>query len=175
MPPPAIGAADALFLTFIFVSAATDLFYQKIYNKSIVFFLAAAVFLVITGRSVTPATDVASGFALGFVALLPFYFVGAMGPGDVKFLAVAGAYLGPQNLIYGALYGAIAGGVGAAAVLARRKTLRVTARRTWEILKSFFVTGGSLPPPPTDSLKLPYAFFLSVGLLIRFIEIRFGL
>ncbi|PKN01325.1 MAG: hypothetical protein CVU77_05870 [Elusimicrobia bacterium HGW-Elusimicrobia-1] len=173
MPPTSFNAADILFLTFLCVSAASDLFYQKIYNKSIVIFLAGGVFVVVAGISETTIQSASLGLLLGFFALLPFYFVGAMGPGDVKFLAVAGWYFGPSNLLYGSLYGAALGGLGAVVILSRRGALKTTMMRAFEIMKSFLVTGGNIPPPPADSIKLPYAFFLAGGLAARVAEIKF--
>jgi prepilin peptidase CpaA len=38
---------------------------------------------------------VLAGSATGFFALLPFYLLGGMGAGDVKFFAALGSFLGP--------------------------------------------------------------------------------
>ena len=42
------------------------------------------------------------GAGLGFLLLIPFYAIRAMGAGDVKFLAALGALLGPQTLLVAA-------------------------------------------------------------------------
>ena len=43
---------------------------------------------------------VLAGSATGFFALLPFYVLGGMGAGDVKFFTAIGAFLGPFATLY---------------------------------------------------------------------------
>ncbi len=43
---------------------------------------------------------VLAGSATGFFVLLPFYILGGMGAGDVKFFTAVGAFLGPFATLY---------------------------------------------------------------------------
>lgn len=57
-----------------------------------------------------------AGWLLGLFILLPFYALRAMGAGDVKLLAMAGAFAGPAGVLAIGLYTMIAGGVLAVVV-----------------------------------------------------------
>ena len=52
-----------------------------------------------------------TGLAIGTLALLPFYLVGAAGAGDVKLMAMTGAFLGPQNALGATLGTFLMGGL----------------------------------------------------------------
>jgi prepilin peptidase CpaA len=58
------------------------------------------------------------GAAAGFAVFLIFYLLGGMGGGDVKLMAGFGALLGPQQLLFAALWTAGVGGVIALGVVA---------------------------------------------------------
>jgi len=60
------------------------------------------------------------GTAVGAALLLVPFAMGGMGAGDVKMLAAVGAIAGPRVVFHSFLYGAIAGGLVAAALLAGR-------------------------------------------------------
>lgn len=66
------------------------------------------------------------GWALGLLILLPFYALGAMGAGDVKLLAMAGAFTGPAGVLALGLYSMVAGGVLALVVAVGGGRLRAT-------------------------------------------------
>ena len=53
----------------------------------------------------------AAGFALGLLLLMPFYVLRTMGAGDVKLMAVVGAYLGPAQVAGATLLSMLCGGV----------------------------------------------------------------
>lgn len=59
----------------------------------------------------------ALGALLGFVVFLVFYWLGAMGGGDVKLMAAFGALLGPSGILLAALLAAPIGALIAAACL----------------------------------------------------------
>jgi len=63
----------------------------------------------------------AAGLVLGGLLLLPLYALGGMGAGDVKLMAMAGAFLGPGLAAAAALYACVAGGGLALAALAWRR------------------------------------------------------
>jgi prepilin peptidase CpaA len=60
----------------------------------------------------------ALGASLGFLVFLVFYWLGAMGGGDVKLMAAFGALLGPSGILLAALLAAPIGALIAAACLA---------------------------------------------------------
>ena len=109
------------------------------------------------------------GLGLGLLLFLPLYLVRAMGAGDVKLLAMVGAFLGPGDTFYAALATMIVGGVLAILfVLARG-----TASRMFYNLVSLFqlgflsVAGGSKPDlqiaADMSAGKLPYGVSIAIG------------
>jgi prepilin peptidase CpaA len=68
----------------------------------------------------------AAGSLLGFAVFLVFYWLGAMGGGDVKLMAAFGALLGPSGILLAALLAAPIGALIAALFLAwnwRRRSI----------------------------------------------------
>ena len=82
--------------------------------------------LAITGTSGTSVAASFAGFVLGFLLMLPGYRLGATGAGDVKLMAAVGAIVGPALVVTAFLFTAVAGGVLAIAVAARRNRLAAT-------------------------------------------------
>jgi prepilin peptidase CpaA len=60
----------------------------------------------------------AAGLLVGFLLLLPFHWLRAMGGGDVKLLAAFGALLGPSGILLAAVFAAVFGAILAVAALA---------------------------------------------------------
>lgn len=118
----------ALGLT-IGITAWTDWRWHKIYNKLLAIALLLA--LVINGvEGGWPGLKMSlMGALIGFSLLLIPYFLGGMAAGDVKFLAVIGAFGGSAFVINSFLYGAVIGGIISAILLARRGALGVTLKR----------------------------------------------
>ena len=71
---------------------------------------AALVFHTVTA-GVSGLQTAAFGWIVGTALFLPFFLLGGMGGGDVKLLAALGAWLGPREAMWLAIYGSIAGGV----------------------------------------------------------------
>jgi len=90
----------------------------------------------VTGVTVTGAL---AGCVLGLLLMLPGHVIGATGAGDVKLFAAIGTLLGPMHIVVAFIYTAIAGGVLAVIVAARRRRLQETMERT----AAFVRTGGS--------------------------------
>ena len=53
------------------------------------------------------------GLMVGFVVLLPCYALRIMGAGDVKLMAMVGAFLGVTDTLHAIIYSLIAGGIAA--------------------------------------------------------------
>lgn len=53
------------------------------------------------------------GLVLGLLMLLPLYLLRAMGAGDVKLMAMAGAFLGLDHIFYAVIWTFIVGGIAA--------------------------------------------------------------
>jgi prepilin peptidase CpaA len=64
-----------------------------------------------------------AGVALALALLVPLWILRVMGAGDVKLMAVVGAFLGPANLIPALLFSFVAAGLLAIAWAVRSRTL----------------------------------------------------
>ena len=70
----------------------------------------------------------AAGWIVGILLFLPIFLLRGMGAGDVKLLAALGAWLGPLQVVWLALFASIAGGVMALLVATATGYLRTTFR-----------------------------------------------
>lgn len=106
------------------------------------------------------------GMGIGLAVFLPFYLVRAMGAGDVKLMAMVGAFLGPAGAIEGALFAFVAGGVIGVAYLLRKRALRgglhdALARFTPARFKP--ANADALQAPPER--RLPFAAAVAAGVI----------
>ncbi len=143
--------ATAVLFGLVLASAITDLARQRIYNATTYSGMAAALVLSITGwliEALAPqrasawqswvgwidVSDCLLGwFACGFMMLLCFVFF-STGGGDVKLLAMIGAFLGLERGLEVLLWTFIFGGCVGLSVLAWRMGLRWMLVRVASIL-----------------------------------------
>ena len=119
------------------------------------------------------------GFALGLSFMLPLYMLGVMGAGDVKLMAMVGAFLGLNSTLYAVLLVFICGGVSALAYSAWRHSLQQLFSNVQLKLRTLLVSslGGSPPDAAMSSPsagRLPYAVSISLGTLIFLIARQLG-
>lgn len=117
------------------------------------------------------------GLAVGLVLLLPMYILGVMGAGDVKLLAMAGIFLGPDEIVRAALATMVAGGILAIAAACWQGVLRQVLRNigimTWNsCLRGLSGANARMVAPPAPTGKLPYAIAIAVGTVIDLLLIR---
>jgi prepilin peptidase CpaA len=109
------------------------------------------------------------GLLLGLVLLLPFYFLRAMGAGDVKLMAMVGAFVGSPSIFYAVLGTFLAGGAMAAAYALRKGALRATLANVMALFQvaALSTACGAKPSLTLDSKdsvgKLPYGVAITVG------------
>lgn len=75
-----------------------------------------------------------AGLLLGLVLMMPGHLLGATGAGDVKLMAAVGTIVGPVTVVNAFLFTAIAGGILALLVAARRRRLAATVAGTGRLL-----------------------------------------
>lgn len=111
-----------------------------------------------------------TGLGMGLVVLLPFYWLRAIGAGDVKLMAMVGAFLGPGQVL-GALLGTfLVGGVMALAIALRAGAMfRLLENVKFLLLEGVVkVSTGQMPTMedlPQSVGKQPYAVAIAVGTL----------
>lgn len=151
---------------------------RRIPNVLVVFTLAAGVALHVLGPAnertglfdtfpgALGAGQALLGIVVGLLVFLPFYFFGAMGAGDVKFMAALGAFTGPWDAIGLALTILVAGGVLALARMLMKRNSRVVLGNVMVLLGSWGRGGPQVFNPATQSAdRMPYAFAFALGLV----------
>ena len=93
------------------IAVFTDWREHKIYNKLLVPAFFTALLLHTFQGGISGLTSSLLGAGMGFVLLLLPYLMGGMGAGDVKLLAVIGAFGGAPFVLTSFLYGAVIGGI----------------------------------------------------------------
>lgn len=100
------------------ISVITDLRNRKIYNLVVFPGIVVAFVFQIWLAGMSGALEALAGFAVGLGLLLIPYLLGGMGAGDVKLLAMVGAFKGVLFVLVAATYMAVIGAVLAVIVLA---------------------------------------------------------
>lgn len=111
-----------------------------------------------------------AGAAIGLAVMLPMYLLRAMGAGDVKLMAMVGAFLGTEDVLGAILATFLAGGVLSLGYAWKTGVLRRTLQNIRLIVYSgaIKIAGGSPPSPddaPETAGKFPYAVAIAVGTL----------
>jgi prepilin peptidase CpaA len=101
---------------------------------------AGLMFHLATGGWSAGATS-AAGWGLGLAVFLVPFILGGLGAGDVKLVAALGAWLGPGDVVWLALYTGIAGGVLALAFSAVTGYLSRALGNIWLLLVHWRVNG----------------------------------
>jgi len=109
-----------------------------------------------------------AGMALGLLLLMPMYALGAMGAGDVKLMAMIGAFLGPLDILGAGLASVLAGGVLALLVSLFQGSLGKVGRNIKEMVLGSVLRGMSgasarIDAPLTATGQLPYAVAIASG------------
>jgi prepilin peptidase CpaA len=119
------------------------------------------------------------GAAVGFGIFFPLYLLRGMGAGDVKLMAVVGAFLGPAAALGAALMTLIVGGVLsiAAALWKGVLPLMITNIRfmvTDAAVKASGSGSGTDALRPASAGKLPYAVAIAAGTCVQLVLMRTG-
>lgn len=159
---------------------------------SLVALLAGAVFfdlrerripnaLVLTGAllalalSLLPSgvglADALQGLVLGFALLLPLYLIRAMGAGDVKLMAMVGAFVGGDEVLAVWLLTLVCGGVLSITLALRHRLLGAVLRNTgWIAFATLNRLGRDAAPTLAaehgNKVRLPYAVAIAGGTLL---------
>ena len=167
--------ADAAASGLAALACLADLGWRRIPN--VVTFGGAALALVTAAATggVSAFGLAAGGWLVGLLLFLPLFALGGLGAGDVKLLAALGAWLGPRDVVYVALYGAIAGGCSrqswrtAGATPAHGASRSLRAVTFWRVAGVRPMEGLTLDAAPGPRLRdtLPMTAGLAVTLWLN--------
>jgi prepilin peptidase CpaA len=142
--------------------------------------LALALNTLPLSASRTGAASAFAGLAAGFAILLPAYAVKVMGAGDVKLMAMAGAFLGWPDTLLALLFTLVAGGIAALGFAFARRSARRLFTNVRQIVHAgmFAVLAGARPSPGlaagASAGRLPYSISICAGTLACLAAQRFG-
>jgi len=160
----------SLFLLLI-VAAVTDVRQHRIPNWLV---MSGTVFGIFYNLYSPPFPHAGliwplEGLGMGFMVFFPMYLLRIMGAGDVKLMAMVGAFLGPVDMLWALLCTMIAGGVLSIFLVLARGTVR----RMLNNIKTIFSLGylsiasGMRPDvqleTATSAGKLPYGVAIASG------------
>ena len=122
----------------------------------------------------------AGGLSLGLLVLLPLYLLRVLGAGDVKLMAMVGAFLGPSSTIAALIYVVVTGGIAAILVAAARGTVGRLAMNVYFIVNVARMSpadaaSGEHSSGATQSVgTLPYGVSICLGTLAYLVTRQLG-
>ncbi|MDI6709584.1 MAG: prepilin peptidase [Bacillota bacterium] len=157
-------ASDVILLILVAVCAVTDVRGGRIHNWATAPAAAAGLALGLALDGPGGLWLGLQGLLLGLGLLLIPYLGGHVGAGDVKLLGAIGALKGPAFVLYAGLWGAVAGGVLALAILAWRGSLAVSLRHVGLCL--MYRNTGAVN---LSGAGMPYALPIAAGVLVTYL------
>lgn len=177
MPTLSAHALGAVFGLALLLAAAvvTDLRSRRIPNRLVaVGILVALVFHAkALWLGVAPVAGAAwwsplAGLLAGGACLLPLYLLRATGAGDVKLMAMVGAFIGVKPVLGAALYTLVVGGLLSIGWMLARGVAAQTIENTRFLLTDSLVRsrsgqGARLAPLAVTAARLPYGIAIACG------------
>jgi prepilin peptidase CpaA len=122
-----------------------------------------------------------AGMLLGFGAMLPMYAMRAMGAGDVKLMAMVGAFLGAAGTASALLFCVLTGGLAALGFALHKRVMGQMLTNTGGVLRGMLWSsvagaGPQLQPAALQSVgKLAYGISIAMGTTIYLVAQQFNL
>jgi prepilin peptidase CpaA len=168
--PSAVGW---VYLALLVAGIVTDVRDRRIPNVLVLVLLAVGVLGVVLHQAVAPSLlDALLGALAGLALWLPFWLLGLLGAGDVKFFAAASCWIGTGLAWRAALLAALLGGVMSVIVLIYQRGFQRAVRDVLlhaehsSVILAAADTGNSEAKARTFPYALPMAIALSVAALI---------
>uniref|UniRef100_E1TF64 Peptidase A24A prepilin type IV n=1 Tax=Burkholderia sp. (strain CCGE1003) TaxID=640512 RepID=E1TF64_BURSG len=151
-------------IAFVVAAASTDMQCRRIPNLLVGAGLISALIVQCWLKGIgAGAIAWLAGAGTGFALFLPFYLVRGMAAGDVKLLAMVGAWIGPLLVFYAALVTCVVGGVWMLALIARRHQWG----KVWANLRVIAHPALQGPGTARDSIEsvgsVPYGVAIAAG------------
>jgi prepilin peptidase CpaA len=165
-----LNVIEVVLLCLVAQAAVTDLAVRKIPNVLVLSGLALALILhLMAGPRWAPATHWLAGILAGFFLFLPLYLLRGMAAGDVKLMAMVGAFTGPWAACCIALLTCLFGGLMALGILVVSGRCRQGLDNMWAmskpvILRLLGVPLCRVPLAPGASVGgMPYGVAIALG------------
>ena len=161
---------DFLLLVLVGAAAVHDLLSRRIPNKLVLCGLLGALLLhALSGWSALGAG--VAGAGVGLLIFLPLYLLRAMAAGDVKLMAMAGAFSGPALAADICLATFCIGGVMALCIALAKGRLGEMLAHTFAIVRVMLLRMAGMPlvPEPVSTVSIgtmPYGLAIALGTLL---------
>jgi prepilin peptidase CpaA len=167
-----LNAIELVLICLVAQAGVTDLAVRKIPNVLVLTGLVLALILqLLHGAHWMPVCSWMAGASAGFFLFLPLYLLGGMAAGDVKLMAMVGAFVGPLAALQVGLLVLLIGGLMALAMLAYSGRLRDGWRNVLTLCRPPLMRVLGVPLLP-ESLPhgvsvgdMPYGLAIAAGTL----------
>lgn len=167
---PMNQALEIMLLWLVLQAAVTDLALRRIPNVLILCGLLVALLLHgYTGTPIDLLTTWLAGIATGFLVFLPLYALRGMAAGDVKLMAMTGAFVGPGIACRIAMLTCLFGGVLGLVMLVFNGRWRVLFRNLGILLPPLLYRLAGYPlepvaiPRSASAGGIPYGVAIALG------------
>lgn len=166
-----VGLATGLACTvFVLLAAIADLRQQKIPNLLVMSGTATALAANAWSPDGIGFGAAAAGLAVGLAVFLPGFLMRLLGAGDVKLIAMLGAFLGFGHLLGALLATFLAGGLLAVVFAWRAGRLGMMAANlrliVFGTLMRAALPGAPTLAPPAPAVRMPYGVAIAAGTLL---------
>jgi len=160
---------DPILLVLVSTAAVNDLATRRIPN--LLLLAGLSIVLGLRMLSVDPAASLLAalgGMGLGFAMFLPFYLLRGMAAGDVKLMAVVGAFSGADEAFEIVVLTWCVGGVMGLCMVLLRGRLRMTLVNIGLLLSGIRAHGseGLAPPFQQSAGAMPYGLAIAIGTIV---------
>lgn len=165
-------AIELILICLVAQAAVTDLALRKIPNVLVLSgLLLALVLCLLAGPRWAPLTQWTAGAATGLFLFLPFYLAQGMAAGDVKLMAMVGAFTGPQGAVQIAVATWLIGGAMGLVMLLWQGRCRQGLGNLAGMLRALLWRAAGVPlhlgvlHPGASAGAMPYALAIALGTL----------
>ncbi|HEX8405464.1 MAG TPA: prepilin peptidase [Duganella sp.] len=165
-----LNAIEVILICLVAQAAVTDLAVRKIPNVLILSGLLLAMILhLLGGQDWAPLSHWLAGILAGFFLFLPLYLLRGMAAGDVKLMAMVGAFLGPLAALRIGVLAYLIGGVMGLLMLLLSGHWRESWRNIRSLCKPLLwrLLGMPLAPLPRQAITsvggIPYGVAIALG------------
>ena len=168
---PATALCDLLLLCFVTAAAVSDLVRRKIPNRLVLAGIAVALMLHLWLSPQRLPLDWLGGMATGFFLFLPLYALRGMAAGDVKLIAMVGAFAGPWPVLQICFATFVLGGLMAVLMITYQGKWRACLGNLRQLLWPIIARMAGIPLAPAalgsaaSVGNMPYGLAIALGCL----------
>ena len=167
----AYALCDLLLLVFVTAAAVSDLVRRKIPNRLVLAGIAVALMLHLWLSPQRLPLDWLAGMATGFFLFLPLYALRGMAAGDVKLIAMVGAFAGPWPVLQICFATFVLGGLMAVLMITWQGKWRACLGNLRQLLWPMIARMAGIPLAPAalgsgaSVGNMPYGLAIALGCL----------